>query len=1665
MPQNTNLNVSPYFDDFSDQKGYQKILFKPGTPLQSRELTTLQSILQNQIEKFGKHFFKEGSVVIPGQIGYDDQYYSVQIDDSHLGIPVSTYIKELVGNEIKGEISGVTAVVENYITNEQSERGNYTLYVKYIKSSSNDFTTNTFIDGENLISTKTIDYSISSIQSNTSFATTIISNSTSIGSAAKIEEGVYFIRGFFLTVPRQTIILDQYNNTPSYRVGLSINEEIAVASNEYNDLFDNAQGFSNYSSPGADRLKISLSLIKKPLDDFNDGNFVELMRLNSGELIKFVKNSEYNSLREEFARRTYDESGDYYIKPFNVFLKESLNDKVGNSGIYPKSQKTSQGNTPSDDIACLSISPGKAYVRGYEIETISNIIVDVDKPRTTEKIFNASVPFNVGRKILVNNVFGSVPVGFGTTSQVSLYSGRTETVGVSSGTKIGVGRVYDFKLKNSEYSDSSTPYEVFLYDIQTYTKLNLNSSINLIAPAIIEGKSSGAFGYLESNVSNSSQLTLYQVSGAFIANEQIKINGEDLNRTIISSVDYNLSDVHQITANESSGIGTFTADPVLSVQTLLAPPGTAFSVSVGGTVTSGKENFYSGIKVGDIVSYTKQGDSIPTFNKVSEVSTSQKRLQVVPTTSISGICSGSLPLVDISTSDFKKVSLEILNAQNAFLYSQLNNSHISTLDLTGSDVIIRKSYEIPQGSFSSGSYTQILETDPNLTLVPFDEEDYNLSFSDGTIPPLDDQKLTINGRTISIQGISPNSESSILTVTFKKINISSRKKIYNRCSTILVNKTLSGINTSNSGLTQSDVYGLRVEDKEISLNVPDVESVLGIYESANSSDPVLPSITLTNLNSNILNVIKGERIVGNESNAVAVIVSSNSTNIVEIVYLNENIFYLNESVTFEESRLTGKIDSISAGDKNIKSNYVLDEGQTREYLDFSKIIRKSEFSSPTRKLKIIYNNYTINSSDDGDFVSVDSYDKDRYKSNISFIGSSSLTDIIDLRPRVAPYTGSYSPFEYRSRNFESTNSSKNVFSTNKNINLSYEYYLPRIDKLYLNKDGIFFVSKGVPSLEPKEPNSLDIALEIATIRLPAYLYNASDATITLSSHKRYTMRDVSRLENRIKNIEYYTSLSLLETDTQNLSIRDPKTKLDRFKCGFFVDNFKSYNGGQISSRDFKASIDTENGILRPSHYTTSVDLLLGSESIIGLGTVSNPTADLRFVDDFGSPNIKRVGSQILLNYSEVEYVKNPFATTTENVNPFNVINWIGSIELNPSSDTWIDTRRTKKITDIEGNYEQAMKQFGVDSNTGLSPIDWNSWETTWTGSNVDSGPIIGQILQSTTNLGTTTLDPTGTGRRLVTDTTTFQDNFLTFRNETVTKTGTSTRQGIQYKVSEQFNTTNLGDRVVSREIIKKMRSRNIEIIAKRLKSSTRFYCFFDNVDLTSYVIPKLLQVTMTSGTFETNETVVGKIGNRSIRFRLAKQNHKYGPYNNPTRVYELNPYVDSEVLPENYSSTTTILNIDTASLSIQSESGFYGSVLNGMTLVGETNGATAIVSEVKLVSDSFGVFIGSLMIPDSNLPSTPSFETGSKTLVLTTSPTNSTVTTSNESTAETNFYSEGTLDNIEDTTLRIRNANIERLPKTESKLASETETRLVSGNASARRTATSQRWVDPLAQS
>jgi hypothetical protein len=1672
MPQNTNLNVSPYFDDFSEFKNYQKVLFKPGTSIQARELTTLQTILQNQIEKFGKNLFKEGSMVIPGNIAYDSEYTCIKIDDTHLGLPVSLYIQNLVGTIVQGEKSGVKAKVENFITSEDSDLNINTLYIKY-QSSGTDSVTSTFLDGENLITLQDISYLNSSIRNGSTFATTLISDSTAIGSAAKIGEGVYFIRGFFVTVPSQTVILDQYDNSPSYRVGLLIDEEIAVASPQYSDLYDNAQGFSNYAAPGADRLKITATLIAKPLNDFNDENFVELLRVENGILQKFVNSTNYNLIRDELARRTYDESGNYYITPFKVTPKECLNDRIGNNGIYYKGQVTSNGNVSSNDLFCLSISPGKAYVRGYEVETINNVIVDLEKPRSTDSDENKSIPFNLGKQIIVNNISGLVPVGFGTTSYIKLFDGRTGTAGISSGSQIGIARVYDLKAKNVSYANSTTQYELSLYDVQTYASLTLNATITQSVPAFIKGKSSDASGYLVQNVSGSNTLTLYQVSGTFIPSEQIEINGVDNSRTIISLRDYDLTDVHQFVGNNVS----FTADPILSSIINIAPPGTGFSISAnsGGisTITTSNQNFYIGIKTGDIISYTKPGETLVTYNKVSSVSSTAKSISISRTPSVPQVCIGDLPSVALSNvTDVRKTTLEVLNTGNVSLYSKLNKSNIANINLQNSNISIRRTSTIT--ITNGGCDISTLFTDSNLNFAPFSEEDYILTFNNGIVETLSNQKVdTINKvlRNISING------TATFTYTLNKVNVKTKKKILNRCSSITIvnsSSTGSGIGstTLNDGLTYSSVYGTRVQDKHISLNVPDVTDVLAIIESSSTSDPILPSVQLINLSSNILNAVQGELIVGQNSDAVAALVSSSGTNQIYFVYLNENTFRVNEDVVFQESNIKATVSLYAPGDKNILLNYIFDDGQRSEYLDYSRIIRKQGVSEPTKKIKIIYNNYTINPSDTGDFVAATSYEKSQYDKYVPFVNGIISSDIIDCRPRVATYSNSqFSPFEFNSRSFSSTtNSSIDVFAKNKNINLSYDYYLPRIDRLFLDKDGSFIINKGVPSLTPKIPNSLESSLEIGTIYIPAYLFDVSSAKINLVQHKRYRMQDISSLDQRISNVEYYTSLSLLESDTQNLKIKDTTTQLDKFKCGFFVDNFKSYNGGDISNINYRCSVDTIKGELKPQPYSTSVDLLLGSESIVGIRTTSNPNVDLRFVTDLGSNDIKKVGDVVCLNYSDVVFVQNRFATRTENVNPFNTVNWIGAISLSPSSDTWVETRNSQRTVDVEGSYQSSIQSLGIDTNTGLSPIDWGAWETTWTGtSTTQNNPFF------TSQTGSNVVGETGfvnTGGRRggwpfleQSRDIEFQDSFINFSDQTSVTTRNEARQGIQFNVAQRFDTVNLGDRVVSTDIITYMRSRNIEIVAKRLKPNTLFYGFFDNINVSNYIIPKLIEVSVQSGTFVLGETVIGNLGSKSIVFRLATQNHKYGPYNSPTEIYTQNPYDNTSIIPSQYSSSTTLLNVDTASLELQSNSQFYGCISVGMSLIGQTSGAIAKISNVRLITDSNGTFIGSLFIPDPVVPSTPRFSTGTKTFVLTTSETNSNVSGFTQSSAEVNFSSTGTLNTVESETLRIRNAEISREIRTDNRTTSETDTRIVANTTFSNRVVTQTRWVDPLAQS
>ena len=187
-------------------------------------------------------------------------------------------------------------------------------------------------------------------------------------------------------------------------------------------------------------------------------------------------------------------------------------------------------------------------------------------------------------------------------------------------------------------------------------------------------------------------------------------------------------------------------------------------------------------------------------------------------------------------------------------------------------------------------------------------------------------------------------------------------------------------------------------------------------------------------------------------------------------------------------------------------------------------------------------------------------------------------------------------------------------------------------------------------------------MDIATIELPAYLYNTDDAKITVVDNRRYTMRDIGKLEDRIENLEVVTSLSLLELDTKTFQVRDADN-FDRFKSGFFVDDFKDTQRQDSST--------TGSTLTDVRELTTPIDFYSVSPQPALEPSINLDTADFRSNLELLDSNVQKTGDHVTLKYTEKDWITQPLASRVENVNPFNMIDFTGTILLNPASDSWV----------------------------------------------------------------------------------------------------------------------------------------------------------------------------------------------------------------------------------------------------------------------------------------------------------------------------------------------------------------------------------------------------------
>lgn len=378
----TDLSVGPYYDDYDKSKNFYRILYRPGYAVQARELTQSQTILQKQIDRFGKHVFREGSIVLPGEFSIETDVDYVKIRDVS---PTNTII-DVTGflNETITSNTGVTAyVIEVADGSEATANNTKTLFVRYT-GASNNTTTKTFVDGETLTS-------------NNGSIITFGSSATGKGSRFVIREGVFFAKEHFISFETQSIILDRYSITPNVRVGFQVLEELVRFTNDAS-LLDPALEASNYSAPGADRLKLTPVLTTKTLDDQEGApDFVELFTIQQGIITELYDRPQYNILRDELAKRTVDESGDYYVRGLNVRIRENLD--VNNNEGYDANG--------SSDLLSVGIEPGTGYVKGYEVNKIVTDYVIIPKSNTFGNVSSQAATATMGNYLVCDEFTGA----------------------------------------------------------------------------------------------------------------------------------------------------------------------------------------------------------------------------------------------------------------------------------------------------------------------------------------------------------------------------------------------------------------------------------------------------------------------------------------------------------------------------------------------------------------------------------------------------------------------------------------------------------------------------------------------------------------------------------------------------------------------------------------------------------------------------------------------------------------------------------------------------------------------------------------------------------------------------------------------------------------------------------------------------------------------------------------------------------------------------------------------------------------------------------------------------------------------------------------------------------------------------------------------------------
>ena len=1098
-----DFNSEPYWDDFeasngAKDKNYMRVLFRPGYAVQARELTQIQSIIQNQLKNFADHIFKDGSPVYGGHITLDTDITYLKLEQAYGGvdIDVTDFSNAVIFN------STGAAKIRAKVTAVDESQTQPTLMVRYLRG--------TEFSAGSVITTPT-----------GSYAQLVASSASGKGSVASIDEGVFYVDGYFVKVSPQTIVLDAYNKAPTYRIGLEIDDNIIDESADAN-LLDPAQSSFNYQAPGGHRYQFTLNLAKRSLESVDDQKFFELLRVENGIITKQVYYPMYSEIEKTLARRTYDESGDYLVKEFGVSV---------------------EANNSNTLIFTVNVEPGKAYVKGYEFETQGTEKLNLSKARVANTSVDYDLSLEYGNYLIANNFVGSAQGFFDLAAlqQMELHcvprsAITTTNAGTYNATLMGTTRIVNFDRYNN------TEYLTYLVD----TNIQANT---FVAPSLALNTTSILFPATHSTYDNAYANVLVRIASGNSSGELRKIisyNGAYRTATVDRNFPYPI----EATANvvlmyDSRNIGS-----------LIEPP-------------------------------------------------SPKSYPLTPNSSID---------VGLSSKDIYNQTVIYDSNRNSLLF-KLPENYVANASITNADYVTRKYYIAPAPTGSNGE----------IDLVLTGGETFNY----GTDGQLLSNSVANTNMLVTVRSIGTATNVAVGQI----VNITGPRTGVRRLSS-----TQMKIYTDANGtFTPEVIYTAKVNNSESAIRS---KTIIG--------DAAVTALRATDVPTN------GSVVVGNSSvridtsnGFVWFSVPINSTSGGNTSLYVSDVFKIKKVY---DSGNTAYAPSAANVVTDITDRFYLDSGQNKMYYDHSKLVLKPGAASPKGQIVVMLQYYQHSGTG---YFTVDSYPTSHYAAGTIPVlkdgsgASFNLRDCIDFRPTRQIGTSADVT--------TSTFTGMKTVKPTESMELTYSYYLPRTDKIVLTKDKEFKVLVGTPSRNPIPPNDLDNAMTLFKVDIPPYTADVRDVKITTLENKRYTMRDIGNLDTRIKNVEYYTALSLVEKKAADTTILYEDNATEKEKYGIVTDNFTGFKVADFSSDDFSAGIDS--GMLLP--YSNLAYLPL----------------DFRTIGTYAKKNRKTIS----LSYTEIPVIEQSTATTTVSIQPYLYGIFDGTLRLIPESDSWFSVSLTPSV--------------------------------------------------------------------------------------------------------------------------------------------------------------------------------------------------------------------------------------------------------------------------------------------------------------------------------------------------------------------------------------------------